>query len=556
MDKSFQHTSQRRCFLVAKLALVACSSSFLFNACGGKFEAINMSAQTDTSGVNHSNQIGSNQNESNQDQTGGTENRLLSELSSPSEIYFSVTYQLDLSKKGADGVRVRSLNYDDSIEIYFDGELVEKGMDLPQTPVKFIGLRIPFVESNPKDAKLQMELTAGAELFKVDWKLNPRISPCDNEAGDPNDPYHVGEGKWLVNSIGAGQTNLVDFIKGVPACEKAIENFPKEGRFLVQLAGLYRTQKKYAESLELLTQAQALEDPLAYSGLAIHYQEGLGVEKDLKKSCEYRKLSGESGHLGGLHGYAECLRLGTGDVKVDLVASFEWQERAAEGGFHWAMEVLGKYYANAWGVDRDWDKAYYWRQAAAAKNNGWAIMELGRMYEGAQGRERDMAKAINYFERAQALGVHWASVYLARIFRLGTGGVTIDLLQAEAYYKLAIDAGNPVAEEELKEMKSNKPAPDPSPIPTAKSFSRPKVTLNGKKFDIRGTQVSADAFCRENGLQQGRIISKFGSGGDHNYVYFDQSKNQWIKAKVPGSSFVANFYIDKLECLPTNDSGM
>ncbi len=96
------------------------------------------------------------------------------------------------------------------------------------------------------------------------------------------------------------------------------------------------------------------------------------------------------------------------------------------------------------------------------------------------------------------------------------------------------------------------PAPTPdvgqSPQPTVKVFEKPKVTLGGKKLDIRGNQASADAFCREQGLLTGQIVSKFGSGSGHQYADYDSEKEEWVAAKIPGGTFVGSFYIGKLEC--------
>lgn len=117
--------------------------------------------------------------------------------------------------------------------------------------------------------------------------------------------------------------------------------------------------------IEALYEQAANGEPEAQNSLGIRYEDGRGVEKDLK-------------------------------------LAFYWFERSANQGFPMAESNVGLYYYFGKGVERDLHRAFFWYKRAADHGNDLARFYTGRMYALGQGVDADLEQAMAYFNMATA----------------------------------------------------------------------------------------------------------------------------------------------------------
>ncbi len=105
-----------------------------------------------------------------------------------------------------------------------------------------------------------------------------------------------------------------------------------------------------------------------------------------------------------------------------------------------AQYHLGMAYADAYRVDRDYDKAVEWLEKAAAQDHVKAQEYLGKLYYTGLGVEKDYRKAAKWLAMASELGNFEAQQVLANMYRDGQG-VAQDHAQASYWYRMAAEQG-------------------------------------------------------------------------------------------------------------------
>lgn len=113
--------------------------------------------------------------------------------------------------------------------------------------------------------------------------------------------------------------------------------------------------------------------------MALIYQNGYGVAKDLQKAYELFSLSAAQNNPDALFSLALMYSEGK-PVKKDLKMAFVLTEKAADKELASAQFNLGVMYHNAQGVDRDYLKASRWYRKAAEQNYALAQFNLALMY--------------------------------------------------------------------------------------------------------------------------------------------------------------------------------
>lgn len=110
---------------------------------------------------------------------------------------------------------------------------------------------------------------------------DPLANDCDRLAANPSDAsskWPPGVGFWSISG-GAAER----------ACRTALVANPTTARFIYQLGRSLHRQDKYTEALELYEKARALGYAAANEGLAVLYDNGLGVSSDSGKAAQYRR---------------------------------------------------------------------------------------------------------------------------------------------------------------------------------------------------------------------------------------------------------------------------
>ena len=103
-------------------------------------------------------------------------------------------------------------------------------------------------------------------------------------------------------------------------------------------------QRDYATARLWFEKAAAGGNALAFSNLAILFERGLGVDKNISIAFDHRKKAAELGHTDSMNIIARAYRYGEEPVEKDLTEAFKWYKRSAEDGNIKAAETLGIFY--------------------------------------------------------------------------------------------------------------------------------------------------------------------------------------------------------------------
>ena len=218
--------------------------------------------------------------------------------------------------------------------------------------------------------------------------------------------------------------------------------------------------------LEETERAAGRGEAEAQANLAILYQTGVGVPKDLAKAADLYNLAAAQGNAVAQNNLGRMYDKGIG-VEKDLKKAVALYEKAANQGNADAQNNLAFLYWNGVGVPRDLSKAMALYRQAADQGNTYAQQELGTLpretEEGADRFARMFGKAEN-----QGQGELYAQ--LGALYENGAG-LPKDLRKAAELYQKAAENGNESAKEQVRRLEqSESAAPGTKNIPQGSSL--------------------------------------------------------------------------------------
>ena len=145
-----------------------------------------------------------------------------------------------------------------------------------------------------------------------------------------------------------------------------------------------------AENTNIKMQAEAQYQ------LALHYDKGLGVEKNKKTAIRYCSLSAEQQYAPALCMLATYYLYGD-EVEQDEDKAFRYYKLAVKKHEFEAHYWLGYCYEMGKGTNVNFTKAIYHYNLAAKNNSSVAKYALGICYLEEKGVKKDLMKAFNYF---------------------------------------------------------------------------------------------------------------------------------------------------------------
>lgn len=166
--------------------------------------------------------------------------------------------------------------------------------------------------------------------------------------------------------------------------------------------------------------------------LAVMYLKGDGgYPKDEKQAAYWFEKAAEQGSAYAQLIISDLYEQGRG-VEKNLKVAADWREKAADRGNVEAQLKLGKMYLYSEGVAKDLDKAEYWLNRAAVEGNSEAQYLLGRLYRAHGSPKRNPALADNWLAKSAAQGYEDAIRFLHFVESIG--------YQAEeAFYQRPVD---------------------------------------------------------------------------------------------------------------------
>jgi len=123
----------------------------------------------------------------------------------------------------------------------------------------------------------------------------------------------------------------------------------------------------------------------------------------------------------------------------------------AEGGDAEAQDVLGDYYAQGSGVEKNLSEAAKWYRKAAEQGNVDAEIRLGICYDNGQGVLQDYDEAVKWYRAAAEQGNQWGQYDLGLCYQYGKS-VSKDNTEALKWYRMAAEAGNGKAQKQIQEL--------------------------------------------------------------------------------------------------------
>jgi TPR repeat protein/uncharacterized protein (UPF0335 family) len=299
--------------------------------------------------------------------------------------------------------------------------------------------------------------------IEVTAVTNKAVTDCDRLAASPLDGARPPEVPGVL-------TEKLDADAAIGACSKAVTDNPRVFRYLFNLGRAYQGRamrpalaederrraldsarlayddaakrgyisalndlavldeldKNYEAAIDLFKRAAQQGHPLAMYNLALHYRDGVGVQRDFGQAAEWFAKAAESGLVSAMVENAQALTTGRGQPfsRANPRRAVEWLQRAADAGSLRAKYELGRIY-----------------QRGARCSCG----------EGNQSNDvsRDRELALLWFSRAAEAGDTAAQVRVAEIMEAGTGLPSPQPEIAERYWRLAARSGDAYAQVEF-----------------------------------------------------------------------------------------------------------
>jgi uncharacterized protein len=129
-------------------------------------------------------------------------------------------------------------------------------------------------------------------------------------------------------------------------------------------------------------------------------------------------------------------------AKKDYAEALRACRDAAQAGDAICQTMLGKLYAEGWGVGRDPAEAARWFRRAAEQGDAFAALNLGSAYEHGSGVRKDLDEAEKWYRQAAEKGLAGAQFSLGRLLLEADR----DLKQAVKWFRPAAAQGLPPAQ--------------------------------------------------------------------------------------------------------------
>lgn len=258
---------------------------------------------------------------------------------------------------------------------------------------------------------------------------------------------------------------------------------------------MYYRKGDYRKALPLLRKSANSGNSVASYYLGVMQRDGKGMDKSVRKSCEWFLKAAEGGYSDARLAVSLCYttenglgkddreafkwakkaaegegNMGSEDRRVlsallgdryfsgegtlvDYAKAAGWYEKAAELGDRRAQGILAFQYFSGRGVLIDKERAKYWAQQSMAEPN--KMKEFASAIFCLLGDPPDMKKAVYWYEQSAKRGNPLAQEALAVIYEKGEG-VRQNLARAHHYYRLAAENGDESMKKALEKFEADR----------------------------------------------------------------------------------------------------
>lgn len=252
---------------------------------------------------------------------------------------------------------------------------------------------------------------------------------CDRLASDQQD---------TLRNPAVGLVRTVDAERAIPACEKAVEENPKELRFANQLGRAYSRAERWPDALRVFKAAADRGSAYATGEVGYLYYRGFGgVKKDYAQARPWFEKAAQLGVPMAMTNLAYMYAHGIGTER-NLDKSLMWLRRAEAIGWTGAMVTLGESYIEGTGVPKDVERGVALIRRAVDLDDPEAMVELALLHQRGVGVAQDYDAARRWLEKAAAYDSANGMYNLGFYYLKGDGGVPRDFAIARDWFKRSV----------------------------------------------------------------------------------------------------------------------
>ena len=216
--------------------------------------------------------------------------------------------------------------------------------------------------------------------------------------------------------------------------------------------GYWNATKDPAQARVWYAKAGAQGDSNSEAILGVMLWDGEGGPKDLPAAKRHLSRAADLGDPWGTLNLGIYLEEGH-DSPPDYAGARACYLRAAELGETNAFERLGWLSCLGRGVPKDMEAARQWCLKATHAGDAHAWAALGTMYINKDNPARSDAEAIKYFFMGAYLGEPLAENDVGAFYHHGRGGLPQNLVNAYAWFTLAVEGDDPTAKGNLATLR-------------------------------------------------------------------------------------------------------
>ncbi len=338
--------------------------------------------------------------------------------------------------------------------MYLNGAPLTEGDIVDQNAIRSVTFE-PSIGSEGKMQNVQMKVVQPDDSNEgqiVTGKIEPYVTACDEQAGEPLDPKGVTAGKL---------PNEIDAKAAIAACSAAVAKFPEVARYKYELGRAKLADKDVAGATEQFNAAASAGYTRAYYELGYLAQSGLGRPQDLGEANRLFKMGADQGDPYAMLSYGRNLAQGRGVAK-SVDEGVKLLKRAVELGHTYAMNEVGSMYYYGQNLPADPKRGVRFYEAALARNDIYAMRNMGIAYLEGKGVARNAATAMKLFKQAADGGHPFAPTNIGVMYFKGDG-VKKDLPTAISWYEIGAERGDLYAASNLAWIYSKGPAAQRDP---------------------------------------------------------------------------------------------
>ncbi len=206
--------------------------------------------------------------------------------------------------------------------------------------------------------------------------------------------------------------------------------------------GSFGCRRDMKEAIKWYEMGAKSNEPTCVFTLGLIYEEGDGVQKNILKAADWYQKGAQAGIPSCLYNLGKLII--NKEISGEEEKGFNLIQQAAESGYSFAQNYMGRAYRFGWYVNANPVRATNWFTKAAEQNMPDAMCNLGDMYSYEDGLTIDYEKAFYWYEKAAETKHSRALTELGDMYYAGKG-VRQDYRKAMEYYQKACDEGYPYA---------------------------------------------------------------------------------------------------------------